>query len=276
VTDPRPPAEIVEHYQRVDEDARLRGAQGGLELARTQELIRRHLPAGEGLRILDVGGASGVHAAWLAELGHRVHVVDPVPGHVEQAGSRADVTAEVGDARRLTAADATFDAVLLLGPLYHLTDPPDRLQALREAARVVVPGGPVFAAAISRFASLFNGLVEEALFDPAFRAIVERDLSDGQHRNPTGTPSWFTTAYFHHPSEVVAEIEAAGLVPVGLFGIEGMGAWQPRLAERWSDPDVRAVLVDAARAVEAEPTLLGLSLHLLAVAVRGVGGHPSP
>jgi ubiquinone/menaquinone biosynthesis C-methylase UbiE len=269
VTGPRPPGEVVGHYERIDEDARLREGLGGLELVRTQEIVRRHLPAGAGLRILDVGGGTGVHAAWLAEEGHRVHVIDPVPYHVERAASLAGtVTAEVGDARRLNAADASQDAVLLLGPLYHLTERDDRLLALREAARVVVPGGPVFVAAISRFASLFHGLSTGDLFDPAFRAIVERDLVDGQHRNRTGNPEWFTTAFFHHPHELAAEIESAGLDLVGVFGVEGMGAWQPQLAERWSEPTSRAVIVDAARAIESEPTLLGLGPHLLAVARR--------
>jgi ubiquinone/menaquinone biosynthesis C-methylase UbiE len=268
VGEPRPPAEVLGHYERTDENARLRGAAGGLEFVRTRELVRRHLPGG-GLQILDVGGGTGVHAEWLAGDGHRVHVVDPVPLHVEQAVRLAGaVTAEIGDARRLRAADASHDAVLLLGPLYHLTERDDRLQALREAGRVVVPGGPVFVAAISRFASLFHGLVTGNLFDPAFRAIVERDLADGQHRNPTGNPEWFTTAFFHHPDELVGEIESAGLDVVGVFGIEGMGVWQSRVAERWSDPDSREVVLDAARVIEAEPTLLGLSAHLLAVARR--------
>ena len=59
------------------------------------------------------------------------------------------------------------------------------------------PGGVLTAAAISRFASMMDGLLRGSLDDPAFEAIVERDLRDGQHRNPTGRPEWFTTAYFH-------------------------------------------------------------------------------
>ena len=78
-------------------------------------------PSRTAARVLDVGGGAGVHAAWLADDGHSVHVIDPMPSHVEQAnrlaGPRRRITAEVGDARRLAVTDGTVDAVLLLGPL---------------------------------------------------------------------------------------------------------------------------------------------------------------
>ena len=266
------PDEILQHYEReVDEAQRIAHGFGQLELVRTREIVRRHLPAGA-LRILDVGGGTGVHAAWLAEDGHDVHVVDPVPRHVEAVGrltpSRGRVTAELGDARRLAAADAAFDAVLLLGPLYHLTERGERLAALREAARAVRPGGPVFAAAINRFASLFDGLSRGFLFDPAFRAVVEGDLADGRHRNPGRNPRWFTTAYFHRPNELRSEVEDAGLDVVEVVGVEGLAGSLPTLADRWDDEADRDVILWSARAVESEPSLLGLSAHLLAVARR--------
>ena len=209
-----PAPEIRRHYESeiVEADRLSRGA-GRLELVRTQEIIRRHLP-GPPLEILDVGGGAGVHAAWLADDGHSVHVIDPMPSHVEQAnrlaGPRRRITAEVGDARRLAVTDGTVDAVLLLGPLYHLTERDDRVLALSEAGRVVRPGGFVFVAAISRFASLLDGLSREFLTDPGFRSIVEGDLRDGQHRNPDRVPHWFTTAYFHHPAELPDEASEAG------------------------------------------------------------------
>jgi SAM-dependent methyltransferase len=264
--------EIVEHYERRTVEAdRLTRGEGLLELSRTQEIVRRHLPAGR-LQILDVGGGPGVHAAWLADLGHTVRVVDLTPRHVAEAQRLAEsgrqVSAEVGDATALRAGDRSADVVLLLGPLYHLIERADRVQALREAGRVVRPGGPVFVAAISRFASLLDGLARGFLFDPDFRAMVERDLAEGQHRNPDGRPHWFTTAYFHHPEELRAEADDAGLHVVEVLGVEGFAGWLPQLFDQWDDPKVREGVEFAARAVEAEPSLLGASTHLLMVARR--------
>lgn len=114
------PDEIVDHYDReIDEGQRITRGLRQLELLRTREIVRRHLPPAP-RRVLDVGGGTGVHAAWLAADGHDVHLIDRVPRHVDQARRLAPgpghITAAVGDARDLPAAPASFDAVLLLGP----------------------------------------------------------------------------------------------------------------------------------------------------------------
>jgi hypothetical protein len=186
------------------------------------------------------------------------------------------VRARAGDARALAEPDDTYDAVLLLGPLYHLTEPDDRVRAWQEALRVARPGAPVFAAAISRFASLFSGLAYGVLFDPAFRAIAEHDLATGQHRNPDHVPEYFTTAYFHHPDEVAAEATAAGAEVLEVVGVEGLAAYQLQLSERWDDPAARDAILMSARAIESEPTLLGLSAHLLCVARKPTRSFNAP
>jgi hypothetical protein len=150
---------------------------------------------------------------------------------------------------------------LMLGPLYHITDRNERVGALVEAKRVLRSGGVVTAAAISRFASLLDGLVSGWLGDPAFDAIVERDLAQGQHRNPTNRAGWFTTGFFHHPDELRTEVEDAGFKIEGLFGLEGPG-WL--LWDRWDVPQDRENILRVARTVEQEPTVIGTSSHLLA------------
>jgi SAM-dependent methyltransferase len=184
------------------------------------------------------------------------------------AAERPLVSCRVGDARALDVPAETVDVVLLLGPLYHLTDPGDRARSLQEAARVLKPGGRLFAAAISRWASALDGLARDLLQDPRFALIVEQDLRDGQHRNPTERLDYFTTAYFHRPEELAAEVRAAGLDLEGVYGLEGPGWILPDVADRMADAHRRASLLRVARMVETEPSVLGSSAHLLAVAQR--------
>jgi SAM-dependent methyltransferase len=262
-------AAILRHYEEeIREEDRITQGLGQLELVRTQEILRRHLPKAPA-DILDVGGATGVYAAGFAADGYRVHIVDLAPRHVEKARAELGalgVTAEVGDARALSAADASFDVVLLFGPLYHLVDRDERVRALVEARRVVRPGGIVAVAAVNRFASLFAGLKVDLLTDPDFRAIVERDLREGQHRNPHDRTDWFTTAFFHHPAELREEVAAAGLELVELVGVEGMAVWLSSSDAQWETEEGREAILFAARATESESTLLGLSAHLIAIA----------
>ncbi len=259
-------SEIISHYENTPEDPRLQTGWGPLEFARTQELILRHLPAAP-QKILDIGGGSGIYSAWLGSLGYEAHLVDIVPSHVESARrNRAIASAEVADARKLAHANQVFDAVLFLGPLYHLTDRNDRLAALREARRVLKPGGLLFAAAINRFASLLNGLVEGAIDDPRFVAIVEQDLRDGQHRNTTGNPNYFTTAYFHRPEELRTEILDSGFTLLALAPIEGPGWLASDFQTRWSDSRRREQLLKLIRQTEHDPALIATTLHLLATA----------
>jgi ubiquinone/menaquinone biosynthesis C-methylase UbiE len=259
--------EILDHYGEGGERTRLSAGSGLLELLRTQELLTRYLPPPPAI-ILDVGGGPGVYAAWLAEQGYEVHLVDPVPLHVEQAQGAGAASATLGDARRLVWPDGSADGVLLLGPLYHLTERDDRIAALREGGRVLRPGGRLAAAAVSRFASTYDGLYRGRLHEPGFEEIVERDLRDGQHRNPTRDPAWFTTAYFHAPDELAAEIRDADLAFVALAAIEGPAWLVPDLDTRLADPAKRDDILRAIRRVETEPALLGASAHLLAVAER--------
>lgn len=257
--------EIIKHYQSVREDLRLGESWGALELARTQELIQRYLAAAPGV-IVDAGGGPGAYAGWLAGLGYAVHLIDPVARHVEQAARLQLSSAQVGDARSLPFADATADAVLLLGPLYHLTERTHRLAALAEARRVLRPAGRLFAAAISRFASLLDSLVRGFVDDPQFRKILDRDLAEGQHRNPTSRPEYFTTAYFHRPHELSEEAIEAGFLDVEVFAVEGPGWLARDFDDRWADSARRGCLLELMRQVEREPALMGISPHLLVVA----------
>ncbi len=157
--------EVEAYYRRGGEVDRLSAGTGELERVRTQDILARHLPRSPAT-VLDVGGAAGVYAFPLAKAGYQVHLVDPVDFHLEQARERsaksgiALASITMGDARRLAFGDQGVDAALLFGPLYHLTERPDRVQALKEARRVLRRDGCIAVAAISRFSPFVEGLLK--------------------------------------------------------------------------------------------------------------------
>ena len=270
---PEPLDEVVGFYERCPEESRFESGRARLEYERTKDVLARVLPAPPA-RVIDVGGGAGAYSLWLAARGHEVHLVDATPRLVEVARQRSAAaerpiaSMSVGDARRLPQADAFASAVLVMGPLYHLPEEADRLRALREAARVLAPGGVLVAAAIGRFASALDGLVRGLTRNPLFRAIRDQDLRDGQHRNTTGNLDYFTTSYFHRPDDLLREIEAAGFRDTYVLGVEGPGWLLADLDERWNDDLLREDILAIGRRLEREPSIVGASAHLLAIAVR--------
>ena len=122
------------------------------------------------------------------------------------------------------------------------------------------------AAAISRHASLLDGVCRGLIDDPEFLPILERDLREGQHRNPTPKLAYFTTAYFHLPAELGEEARDAGLAVDAVLAVEGPAWMMPDLEARWGDEGRRRQLLDLLRRIEADPAALGMSAHLLLVA----------
>jgi SAM-dependent methyltransferase len=264
-----------EYYERGDEAGRLMSSGAGrLEFERTQEILLRHLPEPPAT-IADIGGGPGRYALWLAGLGYRVLHRDLVPLHVEQvraalitdnaeAGAPVpSVESAVGDARSLDLGDASVDAVLLLGPLYHLTRRADRVQALREAGRVVRSGGMVFAAAISRWAARLDGMLRLRMYEQYPRAA---DLVGQVERTgvlPPLSPGGFN-GFTHRPGQLRAEFASAGLAVADLVCVEGAAFLLNDLDDRVSDERAWQVVLETARAHERVSELMGLGSHLLA------------
>ena len=266
---------ILSFYRQTQESERLtNNVKGQIEFARTQEIITRYLPEPPAV-VLDIGGGSGPYACWLAKEGYEIHLVDPVDLHIEQAKKASGQQLEhpiasisLGDARALRFSSASADVVLLLGPLYHLIDKSERLLALREAYRVLRNGGIMIAAGISRFASMLDSFFEDRFRDPVHRDIVQNDLETGYHRNLTEDRKYFTDAYLHRPEEFSSEVVEAGFQHQATLAVEGP-AWLFRSVESyWADPDQRAMVLDMIRKVEAEPSILGMSAHLLAIGTK--------
>jgi len=241
-----------------------------LEGVRTQEIIQRYLTRSK-MVVADIGGATGAYAFWLHDMGHNVHLLDVTPLHIEEAKNIAReegkplASIELADARHLPYEDNMFDIALLLGPLYHLQSKEDRLQCLREAFRVLKNGGTLLAAAITRYASLFDGFWQKYVDDPAFEAILKQDLEDGQHQNPTDNLMYFTTAHFHAQAELDEECRIAGFNQPAVIAIEGFGWLIPDFNIRWDDENYRKLLLSYVAKTERDPAMIGISAHMMAI-----------
>lgn len=264
-------SDIHDYYARGEERARLSvDARGVLEFERSAEIIARRLPAPPAL-VADIGGGPGRYALWLAGRGYRVEHRDLMPLHVDQLtadmSDGAPITSRVGDARSLDLADASADAVLLLGPLYHLRRRADRITALREARRVVRPGGPVFAAAISRWAPRLDGQLRARLYEkyPQLPDVIgEAERTGWMHGLHEGS----FTAYSHRPGQLRAELRAAGLAVADLVCVEGAACLLGDLDDRLADPRHWQVVLSVSRATERVPELIGVGPHLVATGIR--------
>jgi ubiquinone/menaquinone biosynthesis C-methylase UbiE len=260
--------EIETYYNQKGELNRL--GRHSLERLRTQEIISRYLLVNP-VRILDAGGATGVYALWLSELGHQVHLIDPVLYHCEETRRQSALSSyplesiSLGEAGHLDFPDNTFDIVLMLGPLYHLPEYPDRIAALQEALRVACPGGVMLCAVITRLAAIIDGFFKDFVNDPHFIEIMMNDASSGKHLNPTCQAKYFTTAYFHRPDEIKQEIISSGWDHEKTVAIESFAGLIPAVEEKLSQPSYQNLLLNTLRVIEEDISISGIGGHLVGI-----------
>lgn len=268
-------AEAVRAYyadRRLHERDRLLSPEGLLERVLTTRLLEPHLGAPG--RALDLGGGTGPYSVWLAELGWDVTLADLSPELLAIAASSlpAGTVREVVeiDARDLSRwADDTFDAVLSLGPMYHLTTSSDRAQAAAELARVTRPGALVAVALMPRYVSLRRvlSLADERwqLEDPA---LLDRLLDEGIFENAVA--GRFTHVYGVEPTAVAPFFESHGFDTVLVASTHGFltGVEDGFEALRVEQPATYLRLLDRLVASATDPSVLGTAGHLLYVGRR--------
>ncbi|MCL4516789.1 MAG: class I SAM-dependent methyltransferase [Firmicutes bacterium] len=164
-------------------------------------------------------------------------------------------------------ADASFDVILNMGPLYHLTEEKDRRRAMEEALRVLKPGGLFFASFISRYAFIVDTLKRDPASIGDFRDIQEQLLVNGINIVSDENPG-FTNAYFIHPSDIEPLMEGYGLGRLRLAAVEGfidpvepaVNSLPEKLFNRW---------VDLCYRLGTDPVIWGTSEHMLYVGRKG-------
>jgi SAM-dependent methyltransferase len=249
---------------------------GPVEFAVHTSAIATYLS--QGSRVLDIGGGPGRYALWLAERGHRVVLADLSPVLLDAARRRisqspaASLVDEIvqADARDLNRwPDASFDAVLSLGPFYHLPVAADRDRACRELVRVLHPGGLAFIAVMPVYAFLRRTLAladeRPQLGNPAF---LEPLLECGHYVN--ALPERFTGCHGVRPEEVAPYFERQGLTTLALLAAEGFtnGLGEALADLQMGDQAAYERLLELVVQTASDPSLLGMSAHLLYVGRR--------
>ena len=246
---------------------------GAVEFAITKHILDTFLPSKA--RILDVGGGPGRYAIWLAQRSHRVVLADISPELLSIARTKIDRAGVGENIESLTEADVrdlsqwdddSFDAVVCLGPFYHLPDPGDRERAAAELCRVLRAEGLTFVALMPRYAFLRRTLaIPDERHHLAQQDFVARVLEDGVFVNDI--PGRFTDGYGVNPNEVAPFFERHGFTTLTLLAAEGIIVNNQRclieLAE--SDPITCQAAFEVIVDTASDPSILGMATHLLYV-----------
>ena len=270
--------EALENYNKGAEIGRLEKGIGKIEYERTKEIMLRYLP-NERAVIYDVGGGVGMYSKWLGKLGHEVHLIELSPNAVEYAKNSNSLSGypihsiEVGDARNINKPDESADVVLFMGPMYHLTDINDRLNALNEAKRVLKKGGKLLCAGITRYGSMLwalsvYGLKNKVLNDEEFLNMVRVEIKEGHHIRPDKYPDFIARSYFHLPKEFETEIKSAGFIIEKTFAVEGPTWIVPTLDKAWENEENMKIIMDTARMVEEDENIMAMSPHFLTISIK--------
>jgi SAM-dependent methyltransferase len=250
---------------------------GAVEFALTKQLLATYLPPSG--RVLDLGGGPGRYTIWLAERGYQVVLADLsaellaiARTQIAAAGVSQQVEAVVeADACNLSRwPDTSFDAILCLGPFYHLPDPADRARAAEELARVLRPGGIAAVALMPRYALLRRTLAlpdeRQHLSDPDWR---ERLLQHGIFQNDV--PGRFTHGYGAQPAEIGPFFAQCGLQMLILAASEGIaGGIQAEVADVLAaDSSLQDIVLDILVQTATDLCILGMASHLLYIGQRG-------
>lgn len=173
---------LSNYYEQYDEDGRLTSKYGMVEYVTTMKYIEKYLRPG--MRIMEIGAATGRYSHALAQQGYQVDAVELVEHNIEifkqNTLSGEPVTITQGNAMDLSAFESdTYDITLLLGPMYHLYTTEDKLKALSEAIRVTKKGGIIFAAYCMGDASVLSyGFIRGEIYNIIEKCMIDTETFD--------------------------------------------------------------------------------------------------
>lgn len=272
---------VLARYNAGIEKNRLRTGIGIIEFERTKEILLENLPKPPAV-IYDIGGGYGEYSWWLASLGYEVHLFDLSETNIDMSSEMADEyrdcslkSAIVCDARSVPCADKSADAILLMGPLYSITEFEERIASIKESFRLLKDNGVLFSAALTPYSVLLpritayhddNSNIKNELDNPDVISIIERALCDGCYINPERRiANGLGSSHLHTAKELKDELLYGGFVTSAVHGVMG-GAWlAPNLDELLEKEEAKKVLMKTVRMLDMHEEIIGLSGHLLAV-----------
>ncbi len=258
-------SDIVAYYNSCSDNEHSRLERHPLEYELTWRYLDKYLPAQ--CSILEIGAATGRYTLELASRGYQVTAVDLSAvesgqcwQRMAEAGLDKQVQLVVADARDLGAVTGQeFDAVLQMGPLYHLVELADRRKALQQAFERLRSGGLIFSAFISRF-GIFCDLLKDHpdwIQDRAeVRSILERGRDPHYYRNGD------FRGYFAQPSEIAPLHEDLGFESLVLAAVEPVIAAEDESYNKLEGQE-RQLWLDLLYEVSTEASIIGASRHLL-------------
>ena len=272
---------VLAGYNAGIERDRLRAGIGLIEFERTKEILLEKLPKPPAV-IYDIGGAYGEYSWWLSSLGYEVHLFDLSETNIKMSEELAVEypnvslkSAMICDARSIPRPDKSADAILLMGPLYSITEYEERILAIKESHRLLKDDGILFSAALTPYSVLVSRLAvyhendtkkRKELDDPAVISIIERALVDGCYINPERKiANGLGSSHLHTAKALREELSCGGFDTLSVHGVMG-GAWlAPNLNELLENEETRKVLMKTVRMLDTHEEIIGLSGHLLAV-----------
>ena len=284
---------VLARYNAGMERSRLRTGEGLLEFERTKEILLEELPKPPAV-IYDIGGAYGEYSWWLASLGYEVHLFDLSETNIAMSAELAAeypgvrlATAAVADARSVPRPDKSADAILLMGPLYSITEYEERILAIEESRRLLKDEGLLFSAALTPYSVLIPRLasyhketsrIRNELDDLAVMSMIERALEDGCYINPDMKiiNHGLGSSHLHTAKAPREELSTGGFDTASVHGVMG-GAWlAPNLDELLANEKTKGVLMKTVRMLDTHVEIIGLSGHLLAVSKKSRCAEEDP
>lgn len=273
---------VLEGYNSGIEYNRLKTNLGLIEFERTKELLIETLPKPPAV-IYDIGGGYGEYSWWLASIGYEVHLFDISKTNIEMSkklsatypGIKLEAM-EVSDARNILRSSLSADAILLMGPLYHITQKSERILAIKECFRLLNKGGFLFTAAITPYATLLwattvFGVKNKLLEEDSFMNMVERELLNGDHVKPENSNyNGIGHSHFHTANELKLELKEGGFNSNIVYGVVGAAWLASNIDELWKNKDSREALMKSVRILDGRDDIIGLSTHILAISKKQV------